>query len=85
MAMASTSATTPDVKATVLQLLKTLKPPAHVASLSFAYKAKTGNSIKQDYKGGMLRFLKVECADTTVLVGEGNDTFIRVATPRSRA
>ena len=54
------------VKATVLELLQALKPPVHVAALSFAYKTKTGKSIKQDYKGGMLRFLKTELADATV-------------------
>ena len=69
----------------MLGLLKTLKPPVHIGVLSIAYKTKTGRSIKDDYKGGMLRFIKTELAQSVVIMGEGNDTFVRVATPAGRA
>ena len=71
-------------KAAVLQLVRTMKPPVHIAALSVAYKNKTGHTMKQDYKGGMLRFLRDVCANELVVLGEGNDSFVRVATPASR-
>ena len=72
---------TPDLATTVIALINSLPPPAHVAALSFAYKGRTGKSIKLDYKGGMLKFLKAELGSKVVLMGEGNDTFVRLATP----
>lgn len=74
-----------ELRELVLGLLKSLKPPTHVGVLSIAYKNKTGRAIKNDYKGGMLRFLKTELAQSVVLMGDGNDTFARVATPTGRA
>ena len=78
-------ADSPPLGEIVLGLLKTLKPPVHIGVLSIAYKTKTGRSIKDDYKGGMLRFIKTELAQSVVIMGEGNDTFVRVATPAGRA
>ena len=69
------------LRSKVLELVQSLKPPVHVAALSMQYAKTTGHSIKNDYKGGMLRFLKAELSDKVVLMGEGNDTFIRPATP----
>ncbi|KAL1503737.1 hypothetical protein AB1Y20_012208 [Prymnesium parvum] len=72
-------------KAEVLALVRKMKAPVHVAALSVAYKMKTGRSMKQDHKGGMLRFLREACADELVTSGEGNDTFVFLATPTTRA
>ena len=71
-------------KAVVLQLVRTMKRPVHIAALSVGYKNKTGRTMKQDHKGGMLRFLRDVCANDLVVLGEGNDSFVRVATPASR-
>ena len=83
--MAATSPSAADLRRTVLDMLASLKPPVHVAALSMQYKQRTGRAMKGDYQGGMLKFLKAECADAVVLAGEGNDTFVRVATPTSVA
>ena len=74
------------LRATVLELIaQAARPPAHVAALSLAYKQRTGRSIKLDFKGGMLKFIRAELASETVVMGEGNDSFVRVATPTTRA
>ena len=61
------------------------RPPVHIAALAHAYASRTGHSIKDDFAGGMLRFVKAQLADDVVLLGEGNDTFVRMATPAIRA
>lgn len=73
------------LKQLVVQLVReAVKKPVHIAVLSVAYKAKTGRSMKKDYKGGMLKYVRECCADEFVLMGEGNDTFLRLATPAAR-
>jgi len=73
-------------KETVLALLKLkLKPPVHVAALSVAYKSATGKRMRDEYKGGMLSFLKKEMKEDLLLMGEGNDTFVRLGSPSARA
>ena len=74
-----------ELRRTVLDLLKKLKPPVHVAALSMKYAQHAGKSIKHQYKGGMLKFLKHELTNKVVLMGEGNDSFVRVATATSNA
>ena len=74
-----------DAKPTVLELLRTLKPPVHVAALSTAYKQKTGRALKADAGTNVLRFVREQLGDNVVLMGEGNDTFMRLATPSVRA
>ena len=74
-----------DLKETVVSLLRGLKPPVHIAALSMAYAKQQGRSIKLDYKGGMLKYVKAELPDAVVVMGEGNDTFLRLATPQARA
>ena len=74
-----------DVRATVLEILKSLKPPVHIAALSIQYAQRKGHSVKLDYKGGMLKFVRAELAEDVVIMGEGNDTFLRVASPTTRA
>ena len=81
----ATSTTSKDDRALVLDALRSLKPPVHIAALAQAFKAKSGRNIKEAYKGGMLRFVKLELADEVVLMGEGNDAFVRLATPTTRA
>lgn len=71
-------------RALVVELARSLRAPVHIAALSVAYKQRTGHSIKQDYKPGMLRFVKEVCADSLLTMGEGNDTFVRLATPVAR-
>ena len=72
------------LKETVLEVVRALKSPVHIAALSVAYKNKRGHSMKQGYKGGMLKFIHDVCADDLIVTGEGNDTFVRVATPVNR-
>ena len=73
------------LRETVLSLLRTLKPPVHIAQLSMMYAKKVGHSIKQDHKGGMLRFVKDVLQADVVIMGEGNDSFLHPATPATRA
>jgi hypothetical protein len=79
------SADVDGLRKVVLELIaQAARPPVHVAALSLAYKQRTGHSIKVDYRGGMLAFMRAELAAETVLLGEGNDSFVRMATPIAR-
>lgn len=79
-----TAASTP--QEAVVGLLKSMRPPVHIAALSVAYKQKTGRSTKQDHKkGGMLNFLKTVLKDEVLVAGTGNDSFVRLSTPNARA
>ena len=69
----------------VIALLKKMKPPVHVAALSVAYKQVTGKKMKEDHKGGMLNFLRNKLSDEVLLMGTGNDTFVRLSTPTAKA
>lgn len=77
--------TVAEQRSAVLGALGQLKPPVHIAALAVAYKSAHGCTIKDSYKGGMLRFVKAELADEVVLKGEGNDTFVQLRTPAARA
>lgn len=76
---------TEDPRGTVLELLRTMKPPVHVAVLALEYKKRSGRSIKQVAKRGMLQYLKTDLKSEVVVMGEGNDAFVRLSTPVARA
>ena len=73
-----------DMRTTVLDLLRTLKPPVHLATLSTAYKQRMGRSMKADAKMSVLHYVREKLTEDVVIEGAGNDTFMRVATPTTR-
>eukprot|EP00854_Cymbomonas_tetramitiformis_P007050 gene7050-8407_t len=80
---------TEDISELIITIVKNppegVKPPIHVAQVAQLFKKKTGKQIKEYHKYGMLNFISKHLTSELIVLGEGKDAFVRLATPTAVA